>query len=344
MAVVNEIYRERSAYQYYISESLLSYVDFKLYAYTGSANVNKPSTPTYELRGKASKGEVSVDLVSPLVDSIPQTFDGTYSTEVTWVDWEYTASYSDNSTSSYASPVRDGISATPMTKGYWTYGNEYDIVSSSILLNTDTLYIPEGEVSAVAFYQNISSSEDIQLASTPTVGDFTTQQQLSSDDVIRYESVGSNVGFISSSQGRVITVKEIEGCQFKTKVTFLNRYGVLQDIYFTGNIKESLSRDLEKHISPISSNGTYSTTRPGKDIFVNQVFSEFEINSGFYPESYNEVFEELLLSQQVWITKDGEVIPVNIVDSTFALQTSLKNKAINYTITVSKAAQEINKI
>ena len=115
MAEVNEIYRERSSYQYYVSASDLSYIDYKLFAYTGSANVNKPITPTYELRGKASKGAVSVDLVSPLVDSKPQTFDGTYSTNITWVDWEYTASYTYATSSTYASPVRDGISATPMT-------------------------------------------------------------------------------------------------------------------------------------------------------------------------------------------------------------------------------------
>ena len=68
------------------------------------------------------------------------------------------------------------------------------------------------------------------------------------------------------------------------------------------------------------------------------------LNTGFYPESYNEVFRQLNLSENIWITKDNKVLPVSLKTSDIAFKTQLNDRLINYTMEIEFAYDKINSV
>ena len=80
------------------------------------------------------------------------------------------------------------------------------------------------------------------------------------------------------------------------------------------------------------------------------------LSSGFLSEDYNEVFKQLLLSEQVWITKintpksiqdtrsEEQVLPINVKTSDITYKTSLNDKLVEYTIEFDKSYDTINNI
>lgn len=68
------------------------------------------------------------------------------------------------------------------------------------------------------------------------------------------------------------------------------------------------------------------------------------LNTGFYPEEYNEVFKQMQLSEDCWIEVNNKTLPVNITSSELAYKTNLNDKLINYTINIEYAFDTINNI
>ena len=71
---------------------------------------------------------------------------------------------------------------------------------------------------------------------------------------------------------------------------------------------------------------------------------KLKLNSDYYPESYNEVFRQLFLSEKVWINYLGQTLGVNIENKQITYKTSLTDSLINYTIDVSFGFDTINNI
>ena len=72
------------------------------------------------------------------------------------------------------------------------------------------------------------------------------------------------------------------------------------------------------------------------------------MNTGFVNDDFNNVLEELLLSEQVWYTKVTEteerIIPVTPVTKSVTYKTSLNDKLADYTIEFEHAFSKINNI
>ena len=147
-----------------------------------------------------------------------------------------------------------------------------------------------------------------------------------------------------------ITVKTIEECKYEPKkVTFINKFGALQDMYFFKKSVEKMAVEKESYKSNIiSSLGTYNPTN-----HVNRDFNvigreSITLSSGFLSEEYNEVFKQMMLSEKVWVTnilETGEqVVPINVKTSEITYKTSLNNKLVEYTIEFDKSFDTINNI
>lgn len=124
------------------------------------------------------------------------------------------------------------------------------------------------------------------------------------------------------------------------KVTFINKYGAFEDIYFTGNSSETLNIEREE----LQNMTVHNTGRHIRRNTMLNGFKSMTINSGFYPEDYNEAFKQLLQSERVWMDYKGEVLPVTVTDSSFNMKTSYTDKLINYTLQVERAFNEISKL
>ncbi len=147
-----------------------------------------------------------------------------------------------------------------------------------------------------------------------------------------------------------VDVEILEECKYEPKkVTFVNKFGALQDMYFFKKSVERINVERESYKSNILNiyNG-YSTS--------NHVYRDFNVmgresvtlSSGFLSEEYNEVFKQMMLSEKVWvtnITEDGEqVLPINVKTSDITYKTSLNDKLVEYTIEFDKSFDTINNI
>ena len=149
---------------------------------------------------------------------------------------------------------------------------------------------------------------------------------------------------VSSDHGvKTIKVKEIEECKYNPyRITFRNRYGVMEDLWFFKKSVSSMSVEAEE----FRANQFKQRSSGGRDRDAGLVRSSKEygkngtesitLNSGFVSEELNESFKQLMLSEEVQLLdSDNDVLKaVKISDSSLKIKTSVNDKLINYTIEV----------
>jgi len=146
----------------------------------------------------------------------------------------------------------------------------------------------------------------------------------------------------------------------------VNRWGALQDLFFFKKSTESLDATRETfnrsifearavQLEPGEEPGddcqetitynTYSTTAHAKKTFNANATESISLNTGFVPESMNPYFEELMVSEYVWLIDENDVVyPVNLKDSSFTYKTGLNDRLINYTMSFEKSFALVNNI
>jgi hypothetical protein len=143
----------------------------------------------------------------------------------------------------------------------------------------------------------------------------------------------------------VLRVENISECKYTPyKLTFINKFGAYQDIWFFKNSKLAMNTNDERYKSNILTNGTYNTYDPQIKLLTKNAKRSLTLNSGFYPESNNKVFEQLFLSEKVWIEYEQKTLGITIESKSFNYKTSVTDGVINYTIDVSFAFDTINNI
>ena len=92
----------------------------------------------------------------------------------------------------------------------------------------------------------------------------------------------------------------------------------------------------------------YKTYHHQQTQFLVQGNDSITMNTGYMPEDYNQVIEQLLLSEQVWGTfiTNTEVLVRPLVVKTKSLthKTSLNDNLVEYTIEFDIANNKINNI
>lgn len=168
----------------------------------------------------------------------------------------------------------------------------------------------------------------------------------------------STTATTASGQGNVCTINRIDCTKYGDgrKITFINRYGVQQDLWFFLKRVKSLNRTNETYQSntletPEDEYADYTKSNAPVKIFNTQGKQTHKLSSGYYPETANDFFKELLLSEYVWMTRPREqqssgteTIPVIVKTSNMTFKTSLNDKLIEYTIDFEEAFDLINNI
>ena len=164
-----------------------------------------------------------------------------------------------------------------------------------------------------------------------------------------------------------ITLEQVEECKYPVnKITFVNRWGALQDLFFFKKSTESLDATRENfnasifearavQLEPGEEPGddcqetltfnTYSTTAHAKKTFNANATESIVLNTGFVNELMNPYFEELMVSEYIWLTdSSANIYPVNLKESSFTKKTSLNDRLINYTMSFEKSFSLVNNI
>jgi hypothetical protein len=130
------------------------------------------------------------------------------------------------------------------------------------------------------------------------------------------------------------------------KVTFVNKFGAYQDVYFFKRTTETFSvNDDSYQINSISTASlTYGTNQGQKQRYNVNGQSSLKLNTGFIKESSVSTIEELFLSENVWIRFEGKSLPVIPKSKSFTQKTSLNDKLIDYTVDFDFAFNKINNV
>ena len=158
------------------------------------------------------------------------------------------------------------------------------------------------------------------------------------DDSIDLDKVDT-IRVISGGDIEEIKIKTISECKYTpVKVSFVNRYGAIQEIWFFKKSIETMNSKTEKYKSNITNEfGTYNKTEHQVRNFNVQSSFKLSLNTGYVDESYNEPMRELLQSEKVWIEIDSVVKPVNLSTRNLTFKTSVNDKLVDYKIDVEYA-------
>jgi len=184
--------------------------------------------------------------------------------------------------------------------------------------------------------------------------------------VLPYIAVNASMGYVgygasqtsisaSSNYGQyLVNIVRIDCTKYGDghKITFVNKFGALQDLWFflkSVNTTNKKQEQFQRNI--ISSSGTYSVNQHTKQVYNTIANTSITLSSGYYPEWANQWFEQLLLSEQVWLTRSkptnpsqSEVVPVNVRKNNIVKKTVLNNKLIEYTFDFDMSFDYINNV
>jgi|TARA_R110000824_G_scaffold164213_1_gene340363 hypothetical protein len=215
------------------------------------------------------------------------------------------------------------ISATDIvylfTPEYKTGGNVYN------------LYVPEGEGGA---FQLIDSS-----------GEMGTQDFAAGDTSDTNRSV-------------VVNFKRINCTKYGAgrKIVFINKWGGVQELWFFLKKVETTNAQSENYQRNLintsdATNPTYDTKSHAITTFNKQAKQLHSLSSGYYPEWCNAWFEELILSEYVWMVRPkystpatNEIVPVTIKTSNLLHKTSVNDRLIEYTMEFEESFDYINNV
>tara|TARA_R110002153_G_scaffold273444_1_gene444360 strand:+ start:22 stop:1200 length:1179 start_codon:yes stop_codon:yes gene_type:complete len=158
--------------------------------------------------------------------------------------------------------------------------------------------------------------------------------------------------YVSSDSGtEVIKIITLEECKYTPiKVTFVNKFGAIQDLIFFKKSTDSTIVKGEEFKSAVfdQSTLTYKTYQHQRTQFMVQGNDSISMNTGFINEDYNQVIEELMLSEQVWATfiTDTQELVRPLVPKTKSLtfKTTLNDNLVDYAIDFDIANDKINNI
>jgi hypothetical protein len=215
-----------------------------------------------------------------------------------------------------------------------------------------------GVTTTAAFWNNgskVASTEvTISTAGSPTVSlntaskvNFVSSGANDVDELRIYRDDGINDPVLLTDPPLAVITQECSKYD-PIKLTFINKYGVLQDLFFFSKSISNLKVESEEFKA---SSLTLSTSPPSYDTYKHQ-YSTFDkqgkesmiLNSGLVGEEYNEPMRQLMLSEKVWMTKDSTVYPIKVKSSNFVEKTSLNNKSFNYTIELEYAFDKVQNI
>jgi len=359
------------------------YVAIGLRFWQGS-ETNPPATYNYNLTKFCVDNQdfVIFEISALTRDYLKLTFSGTYSEDYAiWSRYDYTV-FDVNGTALYSlgetQVASDGY--TEFSDGMNYLPSSEDLLISNrcleLPINAKTCIPVNGyNTNSVKFYNNGMLVENVGITFNDTSAHavkqicygidqqdyYTRVENLTGGSVIRnscvdafydaidYGAIDTIVVENSDLQTQTtLSVKRITECKYDIfKLSFVNQFGAIQDLFMFKNSKQQLKvtdKTFQRNLLT-ESTFTYDTTEHQKRTILKQGNKSITLNSGYVGECLNPAFEELFLSEQIWLTNNQEEIhPVYLSDKSFKYKTHLNEKLINYDLNFEFAYDQINNI
>ena len=231
------------------------------------------------------------------------------------------------------------------------YYNNGTLVRSETITDNDNTnqkiqYISVSGNSDNATYEERVLEDGGTLESSKCLTDF-----LSLLDIGEVDEIVVGYDTSAGTSSHVIKVRKFDCSRYEPiRVTFVNKYGALQDLWFDRKSVNSInvkSSDYKASVMNFSSTPTYDTSAHQNRVLDLVGTESIIMNTGYIDESFNEVFRQLMLSEQVWMTRltdTEEVLPLRPKTQSLQFKTRTNDKLINYTVEFDFAFDKINTI
>ena len=343
----------RSPYFINLATTNLTSAKLEIEIYSGAENTSWQSSPQYTLTSTAIDEKINFEIAELIKDYISASFDGNFPTspvttsEATTIFVDYRVTETINTTAQ--TPVDVLGERAFYGYGYFEDGANPSFNNIYYLQTNNTIVKNKNETVTIPVDNTIATTLVWKYQGT-TISTISITAETNIQDQITYvTSTGiADVDEVEISTGvktTTVYIESVEECKYTPyKLTFINKYGAYQDIWFFKNSKLAMNTEKDKYKSNILNNGTYEIYNAQIRLLTKNANQRLTLNSGYYPESNNEVFKQLFLSDKVWIKYDNKTLAVNIENNNLQYKTSLTDSLINYTIDVSFAFDTINNI
>ena len=340
----------------------LNRIELDLYVYQGLEN-SFGSAPNYQINKSRIDTHTNITLeIGELVrDYLDITFNDDYLSHTRWVKAIVTYFKDGDVQFSYGSPQTFTYIATDGF-GYFEDGTNAEL-DRNALISSNFKYIPENTAGKIPIFAEGVGKVIIDSTTTDIInnngqcrgndGSYTDDNCQNTAHKILYITVPANSSTIrvydtnDTTLLKTINVSNICEPKFTPyKITFVNKYGAFEDLYFFKKSTETLNTSEEtfKRNTITNASSTYSTSEGQSQRFNVNGKTSLVLNTGFINEAMNETIEELFLSENVWIRYQSKTLPVLPTSKALAFKTSLNDNLINYTINFDFAFDKINNV
>lgn len=237
--------------------------------------------------------------------------------------------------------------------------------SVSFLLNGETVY---SKLIDYADPANPTTSETIQYVASDSnsEADSYKERVLEAGGTFEYNSLleafeeSFDIGAVdevyinytndTETKTKILKVKTFDCSKYEPiRVTFVNKYGALQDLYFTRRSNESINIESSDYKASVLDFGNFSyDTSEHQMRTLNLMGKEsITLNTDYIDESCNEHIKQLMLSEQVWMTRltdEEKIVPLKVKTQSLQMKKRVNDKLIQYTMEFDVAADKINNI
>lgn len=340
---------------YYVSivpTDLFDSATLNMKLYRGIRTTDAPATDTYTFsKSVLQAGDVELSFnISKLINdfvkyNIP-TFGTTgvlttSSNESVWVDIELIAYYLGDS-------IGNSSKQYYAIDGFGWHSELYNPkLTKNVLSTIQNHIVYRGSDYPLYFVSKNLVSIKVNGVDVPFTLDENTNNQL-----IAYVNIGAYVGVLSSfdvvfdygttTETHSFIVKDV--CKYPLyNIFFKNKYGFWQSIPFNLRSKKSIDVESLEYSPNTTVNGRYSTTsHQVKNINID-LMEKLTVNTDYLPESYNDIFEELLASEFIYAENNGAYLPVILDKKNWEKKTKTFDKLIQYTFDFKYSFNKINK-
>jgi len=169
-------------------------------------------------------------------------------------------------------------------------------------------------------------------------------------DIGAVDEVWVNYTNATETKTKILKVKTFDCSKYEPiRVTFVNKYGALQDLYFTRRSNESVNISTEDYKASVMdfANFSYDTSEHQMRTLNLMGNESITLNTDYIDESCNEHIKQLMLSEQIWMTRltdEEKIVPLKLKSNSLQLKKRVNDKLIQYTMEFDVAADIINNI
>lgn len=336
----------------------LKRIEMSLYVWDGLLS-DQPTTPQYKINKSRITNNTNISLeIGELVRDY---------LEISFNDYAYTYNIGNvpSELKSHTKWVRALVDYYDESDNYYTFDNpkEFTFIATDgygyfedgsnpelerdALISANNIYLPENTTGKLPLFSEGVGKVIIDSTTTQITDNLNTNQKIQYLTIPQNSSVIQVYDTDDTTLKKTITVTNI--CEPKYtpyKVTFLNRYGAFQDLYFYKKTTEdtSITDEVFKRNIVLNQTSSYQTYESQNQRYNLNSKTKLVMNTGFVLEDMNKSIEELFFSENVWIRYNGKTLPVIPSSKNLAYKTKLNDNLINYTVNFDFAFDKINNI